>query len=230
MSDPETTTTSKRDPRALSTEYHKAHKQLMLWSAILFIWELVGIDLSKAKDAGGNVGPVVTALKSPQAVPWALMGLVIYFLFKCSTEWAQCNVNRRKLRFARSDFVSAWIVAVAAIALYVGQAISRVQLANAVQNPRSRLISLIMGAFVAQGLLGTLGAVYRRLGIPANNIDIIFPSVTALECLLGFGGLIFLPRDWRFALTGIAIGGVVTVASQTRTMRDMFRNVIMPKK
>src|SRR6266404_3943523 len=97
----------KPHPRELSTEYHKAHKQLMLWAAILLIWELVGVDLSKAKDAGGNIGPIVTALKSPQAVPWALLGLVGYFLFKCSIEWAQCHVERRKLRFARADFISA---------------------------------------------------------------------------------------------------------------------------
>ncbi|HEX3145973.1 MAG TPA: hypothetical protein VHQ64_18510 [Pyrinomonadaceae bacterium] len=38
----------KPDPKPLSAEYHKAHKQLMLWSAILFIWESVGIDLEKA--------------------------------------------------------------------------------------------------------------------------------------------------------------------------------------
>jgi hypothetical protein len=49
-------------PKELSSEYHKAHKQLMLWATILLIWELIGVDLGKAKDAGGNIGPIVTAL------------------------------------------------------------------------------------------------------------------------------------------------------------------------
>jgi len=53
----------------------------MLWSGILFIWELVGIDLEKAKEAGGNAGAIIGAIKSPQAVPWALLILVAYFLF-----------------------------------------------------------------------------------------------------------------------------------------------------
>jgi hypothetical protein len=62
-----------RPPQALSSEYHKARKQLMLWAGILFIWELVGIDLEKAKEAGGNAGALITALKSPQAIPWVLL-------------------------------------------------------------------------------------------------------------------------------------------------------------
>ena len=41
-------------PKELSPEYHKAHKQLMLWAAILFIWEFVEINLDKAKDAEGT--------------------------------------------------------------------------------------------------------------------------------------------------------------------------------
>jgi hypothetical protein len=56
-----------RHPKELSSEYHKAHKQLMLWATILLIWELIGVDLGKAKDAGGTIGPIVAALKSPQA-------------------------------------------------------------------------------------------------------------------------------------------------------------------
>ena len=59
----------KPEPKALTPEYHKARKQLMLWAGILFIWELVGIDLERAKEAGGNAGSVIAALKSPQAIP-----------------------------------------------------------------------------------------------------------------------------------------------------------------
>ena len=47
----------------MSSEYHKARKQLMLWAGILFIWELIGIDLEKAKDAGGNFGAIIGATK-----------------------------------------------------------------------------------------------------------------------------------------------------------------------
>src|SRR6185503_16231228 len=99
-------------------------------SAILFIWELVGIDLEKAKEAGGNAGAIISAIKSPQAVPWALIILVAYFLFKTTVEWYQSNPDRRILRVARIDFAAAWFVSLVAYALYFYQAITRVQLAD----------------------------------------------------------------------------------------------------
>lgn len=163
MSEPQARVKTKRDPASLSSEYHKAHKQLMLWSAILFIWELIGVDLSKAKDAGGNVGAVVTILKSPQAVPWALLILVGYFLFKCSVEWAQCHLDRRKVLFAKIDYTAALIVAGAAIALFIGQTISRVQLANAVEQSgrlKSTLAGMILGLPIGWLVFGVL--LYRR--------------------------------------------------------------------
>ena len=103
----------------------------MLWSAILFIWELVEIDLDTAKDEPGNVGAIVKSLKSRQAVPSALLILVIYFLIKCWIEWAQCHPERRKVLFGRIDFYLAGLVSLLlSIALYAGQAIRRVQFAN----------------------------------------------------------------------------------------------------
>src|SRR5258708_29562056 len=145
-----------REPRSLSTEYHKARKQLMFWSAILFIWELVGIDLEKAKEAGGNAGALIGAIKSPQAVPWALLILVIYFLIKCWIEWAQSHPERRKVLVARADFYLAGFVGLLSIALYVGQSIRRIQFANL--GGRARLASfagIVLSAIVA-GLGGTL--------------------------------------------------------------------------
>lgn len=119
-----------REPQALSGEYHKARKQLMFWSGILFIWELVGIDLEKAKTTGGTAGAIVNSIKSTRAVPWVLVILVAYFLFKVTVEWYQCNASRRNLRASRIDFLSAWFVSIAAYALYFGQAISHLQFAE----------------------------------------------------------------------------------------------------
>jgi hypothetical protein len=158
----------------------------MLWATILFIWELVGVDLDKAKDAGGYVGPIVTALKSPQAVPWVLLALVLYFLFKCSTEWAQCHVDRRKLRFARADFVSAWIVAVAAIALYIGQAISRVQFADRVASGSTLTSLLLTLAAVGIGKRVAVGFSLRRQRLRRSWMDLIeIGYITALILALG---------------------------------------------
>jgi hypothetical protein len=133
--DPQPKPKSARDPQALTSEYHKARKQVLLWAGILFIWELVGIDLEKAKEAGGNAGAIITAIKSPQAVPWVLVILVVYFLFKVTIEWYQCNPARRALRVSRVDFLSAWAIPLLAFALGIYQAIRNVQLADRVFSP-----------------------------------------------------------------------------------------------
>jgi hypothetical protein len=115
----------------------------MLWSAILFIWELVGIDLEKAKEAGGNAGALIGSIKSPQAIPWALLILIAYFLFKCSVEWYQCSKARRDLLVSKVDFVSAWVFPLLAYALYAYQGVRQVQLADRLQNTSIGLLPII---------------------------------------------------------------------------------------
>lgn len=147
-----------REPQALTPEYHKARKQLMLWAGILFIWELIGIDLEKVKEAGGNAGAIITAIKSPQAVPWVLLILVAYFLFKTTIEWYQCSASRRGLRVSRIDFGSAWITSLAAYALYLYQSIRRVQFADTVQSSTAESASVIAGSMA--GIILTLPMVF----------------------------------------------------------------------
>lgn len=129
--------TSIHEPKALSTEYHKARKQLMLWAGILLVWEFVGIDLEKAKEAEGYAGALIKSIKSPQAVPWVLLILVGYFIFKLTVEWYQCNEVRRDMRVAKIDFISACVVSLLAYVLYFAQAISRVQFADIIQHSNS---------------------------------------------------------------------------------------------
>ena len=196
-----------RDPKALSPEYHKAHKQLMLWSAILFIWELVGIDLSKAKEAGGNVGPIFTVLKSPQAVPWVLLLLVGYFFFKCVVEWGQCDANRRKVRYARIDFISALSVSTAAIALYITQAISHVQLADLLQTPKAE--SLITGMFIGAVVTFTI---YQFQGEEAPSQSYALPFVAFLPLIAKLFWSYGSPLIWSFVLIGLFVGPIPIIA------------------
>jgi hypothetical protein len=196
-----------RDPQALSTEYHKARKQLMLWAAILFIWELVGIDLDKAKDAEGYAGALIKSIKSPQAVPWVLTALVIYFLFKCSIEWGQCHVERRRLLLARIDFLSALIVSAAAIALYMVQAVSRVQFADVLQSKGSAIGGLAYGLLSAVllflAIFTTLVDRNRgRASKPSNRtIHLFFFGLSVVTLILG----LLFPLSKFFLLLGVAI-------------------------
>jgi CDP-diglyceride synthetase len=144
------------DPKELTAEYHRAHKQVMLWGAILLFWELVGVDLDEAKKAEGNVGVLAKSIKNPQAVPWILVILLGYFLFKVSLEWYQCNRPRRMTRVAKTDFLTAWVVSLLAFVLYVGQTLTHMQLAERLQNSQSLrrlLFNTTMGFFLWMGFV-----------------------------------------------------------------------------
>lgn len=204
-----------RGPAALSSEYHKAHKQVMLWATILLIWELIGVDLSKAKDAGGNIGPIITALKSPQAVPWALTGLIVYFLFKCSVEWAQSDPTRRKMRFARIDFISAWVVSIGAIALYVGQAVGRVQFADLLGSPHTGK-SLLLGLIVGFTFTGGLSVLLKRRS--TKRTDWLGPgpammtgAVVSIPIIIGIERYRGNFLRFSFLLLGLLISGSATL-------------------
>ncbi|HEX8160599.1 MAG TPA: hypothetical protein VF538_01770 [Pyrinomonadaceae bacterium] len=199
---------SKREPGALTSEYHKARKQLMLWAGTLLIWEFVGIDLEKAKEAEGNVGALVKSIKSPQAVPWVLLILVAYFLFKLTVEWYQCNEGRRGMKVAKIDFFSAWVVSLLAYVLYFAQAISRVQFADVLQgsnNMKSLLTGFLSGMFF--GL--TVYAVWPRRGV--TQTPLFLRLIQLGTAILGFlalliGALTSGGIRWRLGLSGIVLG------------------------
>jgi uncharacterized membrane protein len=200
-----------REPSALSTEYHKARKQLMLWAGILLIWEFVGFDLSKAQTADGNVGAIIRSIKSPQAIPWVLLILVAYFVFKVNVEWYQCGSARRNMRAAKIDFWSAWIVSLAAYALYIAQELSRVQFADLItRSPKAW--SLTVG-----GLLGAVLVVLvstwrdrRRLGRFDKRDAVASVGLPLLLCLLALLGFQQrLGHSWTFGLIGVGSGALL---------------------
>jgi hypothetical protein len=204
-----------REPAALSVEYHKARKQLMLWAGVLLLWELVGVDLEKAKESGGNVGAIISAIKSPQAVPWALIILVGYFLFRFTVEWNQSNQSRRLLRWAKVDFTAAWIVSLGAYALYFGQTISQVQFADLLQS--SNKYQSLSAGFVG-GVLVILGLFFWK----SQRYSDMFPMVRAFPVFLVLLGILFLPLgalggkfpmgiNWKFGLVGM-ISGIIALS------------------
>jgi hypothetical protein len=206
MPEPEPKPLPTREPVALSTEYHKARKQLMLWAGILFIWELVGIDLEKAKEAGGNIGAIVSAIKSPRAVPWTLMILVGYFLFRFTVEWNQSNASRRLMRWAKIDFTAAWIVSLGAFALYIGQSISQVQLADVL----TRSIPMSFAAGAAAGI-GIVTLAFAILKGPVSTRWTIWSVTGLLPVLLLWGGSLIhrFSTSWGYLLEGFAVGCLI---------------------
>jgi hypothetical protein len=205
-----------RNPKALSPEYHKAHKQLMLWAGILLIWELVGVDLENAKHAGGNIGPLVTSIKSPQAVPWVLLIIAGYFLFKLTVEWRQCTPDRRTVTPARLDFWFAVLVSFLAYGLYFFQTTKGIQIANL---PRgTKLWSFIVGFIIGVvTIFSTVVFQMMRNKAPYNREfdmkDAIFPAF-GLILLIVLAIFFIGPVRWTFAL-GIFIGMALLITPFT---------------
>ncbi len=185
----------KPDPKALSPEYHKARKQLMLWSAILFIWELVGIDLEKAQEAGGNAGALIKSIKSPQAIPWALVILVGYFAFKLRVEWRQCSEARRQVREAKQDYQLGFVVAASACILYFAQTLGHVQIADRLGNPGIGVLAVIVLltwlALIVKGVWA-----FVRYGLHKRQVGWLPWLQLLLALLLALLPKIFVPEVW----------------------------------
>lgn len=181
----------------------------MLWAAILFVWELVGIDLEKARESEGYVGALIKSIKSPQAIPWALLIVVAYFLFKCTIEWHQCSKARRRTRASRIDYFSGWLASLMAGALYFGQTISHIQIADILQRPGKWAI--LLGFFVGVLLVVIAFAVWGLYSVGWNKEDwVMTPSTFLLMLLLLFGAPLFgIHVDWALLLIGIATSVVV---------------------
>lgn len=200
---PEPEAKPQREPQVLSSEYHKARKQLMLWAGILFVWELVGIDIEVAKKAGGNVGAIMTAIRSPQAIPWVLLILVGYFLFKTTIEWYQCSVARRRLRVSKIDFFSAWIVSLLAYSLYIGQAISHIQFADLLQSEDAKW-SLLFGVGLGAALITTVRLFFLG-NIKGGVRRWVLTSISVLLTLIMWPfaiRLLGVPIRWKLLLIG----------------------------
>jgi hypothetical protein len=112
-------------PPALTEAYHKARRSYVLFSALLIAWELIGFEVSEVP-----LENVKIAVKSPQAIPAVLIALIVYFALRILQEWSQCDVRRRKDKWALSDFAGANTIAAVAILIYSIQRVLEVQLAD----------------------------------------------------------------------------------------------------
>lgn len=178
------------EPPEFSQAYHKAHRHYGFFSALLLGWELVGIDVSTAPLQNVNI-----VLKSPQALPWVLIALVIYFGFRYLVEWMQSSEQRRKRFISRLDFFVAHGIAGLAVALYFYQTISKVQLAD-----NQRVMALVFGWF--QGCVAALMAVN---GYMLRHNDKMYKNLIPIVATLGVIILVGFTLG-RFLLIGALIG------------------------
>lgn len=159
------------EPAHLTSEYHKARRQLLLWSGVLFAWELIGIDLTKVVDDGSNIGTIIKSITTPQAIPWVILILIAYFGFRMSIEWYHCDPDRRHMLVSKVDVRVSTGIAVLSYALYFYQLFAETQLAQQAisDDPTFELvIAAVISMLFSTSFLYTTSATTRTRGLRIN--------------------------------------------------------------
>ena len=99
--------------------YHKARRQLGLYSALLLAWEYIGIKVGDEIETPGFKTKV--AVNNPEVIPVLLFILVLYFTFRITIEWFQCSQSQRENRVTLIDVVVSYLLALVAILVYLYQ-------------------------------------------------------------------------------------------------------------
>lgn len=207
---------------ALGEGYSHARKAYGLVSALLMTWELIGVELQASP-----VENLKITLKSPQAAPYVLIVLIVYFGFRITIEWYQNDIRRRCLRASRIDLVVAHAIAIGAILLYAFQALSKIQVANTVA-PSG------LSAFIAALTSGLL----FRLILGKDNIMLDWRKYWAVNVIFLIGGVAFLiilvlivysaARTWNLSqvflsLLGLPLGWIIIPASLLDSRSSLSR-------
>ena len=120
-------------PHPLTDAYQKARRSYALFAGLLIAWELVGLRLPEDGKISASVD--ITVL-SPQAAPYVLIALLLYFAYRTWLEWNHCELptDAHKLRFCRVDHRVAHSLGGAALVLYGFQRLAEIQVADTVES------------------------------------------------------------------------------------------------
>jgi lipid-A-disaccharide synthase-like uncharacterized protein len=161
---------------------------------LLLAGTIVGVDIEKSPFENIKV-----TILNPEALPVILFLLVLYFAFRVTVEWFQCNSYRRSFLASLVDFWAAHILGIAATLIYSIQQAARFRIADFFINlPLVGLIpaTVLFAIFVlisTRKMLLRLGSFtsHKALGTHFK-----LPSATILEkaalCAIFFG-LILMP-------------------------------------
>lgn len=131
---------------ALSDHYHHARKLYGLFSGLLLLWALVGVEIQETP-----IESLKLRLMNPEAVPIILFSLVLYFGFRFTIEWSQCDRLRRQYLASRVDFYAAHIVGLVAVLIYGFQQASTIRVSEYVaQFPLATQLPVAILAFIIQ--------------------------------------------------------------------------------
>ena len=114
-------------PSQRDQSYHAARHAYGLISGVLLAWEFVGIGFSPTP-----IPAVGITIKSPIAIPYVLLVMVVYFGLRFCIEVDQLDTKRRSLASVRADIWMAHIIGVVAIGVFLGDALFAIKAFRAV--------------------------------------------------------------------------------------------------
>lgn len=169
------------NPPQLTEQYFKTRKSLALFSGLLFAWEFIGIEIPSKPFENLNV-----KIKSPQAAPYVLLILVVYFTIRLLIEWYQSSYMRRELRTSKIDLSLSLAIPIVAIVTFTIQRILDIQVADKITHLGNyAYIIPILSGF----LIGTSASPYilRFYGHPVtySNLEwnIIIRNIIGISLL-----------------------------------------------
>jgi hypothetical protein len=220
----------------VTDSYQKAHKSYVLFSALLASWQIIGITLETKEKWG-------ITLKSPNAIPLVLVALVVYFGYKVTIEWKQCDEQRRLNVAAAVDFRVAHTLAILALVITSVQYLLRIQIFDVLSRQLNRYTFLIgLPTIVLAWKLTNLAAkAYRfRLAKKSKVIKeykLNFQGMTQYAMINWAGLLVFIiliicfsRQRFLVSLTTVLVGAMLGsffpllgLIVSVRTLRYMVR-------
>jgi len=184
----------------LSENYHKARRQYALFSGLLIAWEFVGLRLHHDSLRSKGID-----ILSPQAVPFALIALILYFFYRIVMEWLRNDESTRERALSMTDFAVSHFLALGAIGVFIYQRMAAIQIADNIrlwvgQVNVGDVFAGIFGVLVVSIVSMSYMSFKRRGGVVLDNF------------LVGLSLATIITFVFSFVINGIDTGWAISVA------------------
>ncbi|MEW7009422.1 hypothetical protein [Lentilitoribacter sp. EG35] len=169
--------------REFGPEFHKARRNLTLTGAVLFVWEIAGLELQSA--ASLPLTGISVTIRNPEVVPGMLACLAMFFAARMLIEWKQSDFDRRTNIFSRADLILAFAIAAGGILVFVYQNITQTDVAILFLEDYRGVSGVIIVSVVFYLVGWGLGAnlADQMHGNRDNALIVIVPFYLLLCCL-----------------------------------------------
>jgi hypothetical protein len=134
----------------LSAEYYKARKNYNLFAGLLFLWEFVGIELPNNPWGNMNI-----RFKSPEAAPYVLLFILMFYAFRITIEWQQSDVLRRSFSQSKIDYFFSHFIAIVSLSLFFLQLAIKRQVITYFLSTPLRMSFISIGFILPSSFLST---------------------------------------------------------------------------